>query len=112
MKIAIPLANGKLSLHFGHCESFAFIEVNPATKTIISRTDVPAPPHQPGFLPHWMSEQGVDLVITGGMGQRALGLFAQMGIKVLVGAPVDYPENLVQAYLNSTLQLGANVCDH
>ncbi len=112
MRIAIPLANGRLSMHFGHCEQFAFIDIDPQTGKIVARQDVPAPPHQPGFLPPWMAEQGVNVIIAGGMGQRALSLFAQLGIKVVVGAPSDLPENLVAAYINGTLQTGPNVCDH
>lgn len=112
MKIAIPLAEGRLSMHFGHSERFALIEVDPVSKEILNRTDVLAPPHQPGLLPHWMAEQGVKVVIAGGMGQRAISLFEQLGIHVFVGAPVDYPENLVRDYLNGTLTQGPNVCDH
>ncbi len=112
MRIAIPLANGRLSMHFGHCEQFAFIDIDPQTGKIVGRQDVPAPPHQPGFLPPWMAEQGVNVIIAGGMGQRALSLFAQLGIKVVVGAPSDLPENLAAAYINGTLQTGPNVCDH
>lgn len=112
MRIAVPMANGRLSMHFGHCEQFAFIDVDPQSGKILTRRDVPAPPHQPGFLPPWMAEQGVNVIIAGGMGQRALNLFSQLGIKVVVGAPADLPENLVHAYLNGTLQTGPNVCDH
>jgi len=46
------------------------------------------------------------------MGARALGLFAQNGIKVLTGAPSLAPEELVQQYLDSTLKTGFNMCDH
>jgi predicted Fe-Mo cluster-binding NifX family protein len=46
------------------------------------------------------------------MGQRAQQLFTQNQIEVVVGAPVDTPENLVSAYLNKTLQSGENICDH
>ena len=34
IRIAIPLAEGKLALHFGHCQQFALVDVNPTTKTI------------------------------------------------------------------------------
>ena len=36
MKIGIPTLEGKLCAHFGHCETFTFVEVNPETKEIIS----------------------------------------------------------------------------
>jgi len=51
MKIAIPLADGKLSMHFGHCEEFALIEVDEHQKNILGREILTDPPHQPGLLP-------------------------------------------------------------
>ncbi len=112
MKIAIPLANGKLCLHFGHCENFALIDVDQAGKSIIRREDVDSPPHQPGLLPGWLQERGAEMVIAGGMGIRAQDFFTQMGIKVLVGASPEPPEDIVTAWLDGTLELGGNVCDH
>ena len=70
------------------------------------------PPHEPGVLPKWLQEQEVGLVIAGGMGQRAQQLFAEKGIRVVVGAPVESPETLVTQYLAGTLATGENVCDH
>ena len=112
MRIAIPLANGKLSLHFGHCENFALIDADPENKSIIKQDILGAPPHQPGLLPVWLADKGATVIIAGGMGQRAQGLFEQQGIKVVVGAPPEAPEQIVDNYLGGTLQVGANVCDH
>ncbi len=112
MKIAIPLAGGKLSMHFGHCELFALVDVDPVEKKILKREDVEPPPHEPGLLPKWLAERGANVIIAGGMGQRAQGLFAEHGICVIVGAPGDSPERLVGDYLAGTLQAGVNTCDH
>ncbi len=112
MKIVIPVADGKLSMHFGHCERFALIDVDPTEKKILKREDLEAPPHEPGLLPKWLAERGANLIIAGGMGQRAQDLFHQHGIKVIIGAPAETPENLVNSYLAGSLQSGDNVCDH
>jgi len=112
MKIAIPLANGKLAMHFGHCEHFALIAVDEDEKKIMGREDIEAPPHQPGLLPPWLAEHGAKMVIAGGMGQRALGLFAEQGIQVVLGAAAETPERLVNDYLAGRLQTGENICDH
>jgi Mrp family chromosome partitioning ATPase/predicted Fe-Mo cluster-binding NifX family protein len=112
MKIAIPLAEGKLSMHFGHCERFALVDVDPVEKKILKREDIAAPPHEPGLLPKWLADRGANLIIAGGMGQRAQALFAEQGIQVVVGAPSDTPERLVGDYLAGSLQSGENVCDH
>jgi len=112
MRIALPVAGGRLCMHFGHCEQFALIDVDTETKTITGKQMVTPPAHQPGILPPWIKEQGVNLVIGGGMGARAIDLFNQMGVQVIVGAPSDEPEKIVEAYLNGTLVTGQNVCDH
>jgi len=112
MRIAIPLADGNFALHFGHCASFALIDVNPVDNTIMAWQDIPAPPHQPGLLPPWLAERGVTTIIAGGMGRRAQQLFAAQGIAVVIGAPAAPPERIVVDYLAGKLQLGQNVCDH
>ena len=112
MRIAIPLADGRVSAHFGHCEHFALIDTDPDNQTVTYQSRVPAPAHEPGLLPEWLQQQGVDLVIAGGMGPRAQELLAHRGIRVLVGAPSDDPLAVVQAYLAGTLATGANLCDH
>ncbi len=112
MKIAIPLSEGKLAMHFGHCERFALVDVDPANKTILKREDVDAPPHQPGLLPPWLAERGANMILAGGMGQRAQDLFAQQGIRVVIGVPSEAPERLVADYLAGTLRGGENICDH
>ncbi len=112
MLIALPTSDGQLCMHFGHCEKFFIFEVDPAEKKIIAKTVVVPPPHEPGLLPRWLHNEGVDLVIAGGMGQRAQGIFAESGVKVVVGAQSAEAESVVMAYLNGTLETGENVCDH
>ena len=112
MKIAIPVADGQLSAHFGHCEQFALVQVDESSKQVLGTEHATPPAHEPGVLPRWLHEQGADLIIAGGMGQRAQQLFAQNGIKVIVGAPGRPVPETVDDYLNGTLQAGANLCDH
>jgi ATP-binding protein involved in chromosome partitioning len=109
-KVAVPLAGGVLCNHFGHCEQFAVIQVTGGQ--IGAKELLTPPPHEPGVLPRWLGDLGVSLIIAGGMGQRALGLFAGTGIRVIIGAPNAEPEALVTSYLSGTLQTGPNVCDH
>lgn len=112
MKFAIPMAGGKLTLHFGHCQDFAIIEVK--DNQIISKQVLIPPPHEPGVLPAWLHDLGTNVVIAGGMGHRAIDLFNQAGIEVVTGAEVEEPETLVKNYLNNALVTGANACsdDH
>ncbi len=109
-KVAIPLAGGSLTNHFGHCEQFAIVDVQAGR--IQAKELVVPPPHEPGLLPRWLGELDVSLIIAGGMGRRALDLFGQQNIKVITGAPNLPPEELIKQYLEGTLLTGANVCDH
>ncbi len=110
MKIAVPLAEGKLTAHFGHCQELALIEVE--ENKIKNKKMLTPPPHEPGVLPRWLGQLGANVIIAGGMGQRAISLFSENNIKVVTGAPAVEPESLVNSYLNGTLVTKDNVCDH
>ena len=112
MKIVIPLAHGLLAMHFGHCDQFALIEIDDQSKEVTQTSELTPPPHEPGVLPMWLHEQGADVIIAGGMGNRAQALFTQNGIQVVVGAPVETPENLATQYVEGKLESGNNFCDH
>ncbi len=112
MRIAVPVVEGSLSTHFGHCDFFALIDVDPESRTILGREDVAAPPHQPGLLPGWLAERGANVVIAGGMGGRALELFNARGISVVLGAPNGDPVGLATDYMTGTLRTEQNRCDH
>ncbi len=112
MKIifAIPLENGQLCSHFGHCQQFAIVDVE--NNAIVGEKLITPPPHEPGLLPKWLAERCVTHVIAGGMGQRALDLFSTQNIKVITGAEPKSSEELVSDWLKSALVTGNNACDH
>ncbi len=112
MRIAVPVSGEQLCQHFGHCDTFALLDVDLAAETIVATEHVAAPAHEPGLLPRWLAERGVNVILAGGMGGRAQALFAEKGIEVVVGAPSNAPEAVVRAYLSGTLVTGQNVCDH
>ena len=51
MKIAIPIVDGQLCMHFGHCAHFALVDVDEKDKKIVAQKLVEPPPHEPGVLP-------------------------------------------------------------
>ena len=113
MKIAIPLTNGVISAHFGHCEQFAIIDADKDEKKVINIDLETPPPHEPGLLPRWLAEKSVELVIAGGLGQRAQSLFKENNIDLIIGVVGDYkPEEVIELYLNDNLQGGQNLCEH
>jgi len=112
MRIVIPVSEGRLDPHFGHCRSFVLIDVEVEEQKILATTTMDAPPHEPGSLPIWIAEQGADLVLAGGMGGRAIQILADKGVEVIVGAPSIDPESVVRSYLAGEIGAGANACDH
>jgi len=103
LMIAIPVSDGRLHGHFGGCTNFALVEADSERKTILSTRTVAAPPHAPGLFPRWLHGQGVRAVIVGGIGRRALDLFAEQGIVVRAGQPGASVEELVTSYLSGVL---------
>lgn len=108
--IAIPSSNGMLDEHFGHCRQFALLSVE--DEKITSETIIDAPPHEPGLLPKFLAEKGVTDVIAGGMGNRAIQLFNQHQVNVFVGASKLKPKEITEGFINGTLVLASNYCDH
>jgi ATP-binding protein involved in chromosome partitioning len=112
MRCAVPVTGGVVSLHFGHCEQFALFDIDEPNKRILGKELIASPGHEPGLLPEWLAEQGVSLVIAGGMGSRAQGLFQQNRISVVTGTTESDPEKAIQSYLDGRLATGPNICDH
>ena len=111
MKYAVPVTGGIMSPHFGHCEQFAFFDVD-EEKKISHREFITSPEHQPGLLPVWLAERGASVVIAGGMGSRAVDLLQQYGIGVVLGAIESDPEKAVLSHLSGSLATADNICDH
>lgn len=109
MKVAIATENGYVSAHFGRCPTYTIVDIENAS--ITSRQEIGNPGHQPGFLPRFLAEKGVDVVIAGGMGPRAQDLFTQNGIKNIRGVQGKV-EDVIQAFLKNELQSGNDLCSH
>lgn len=109
-KIAIPISQDKLARHFGHCGEFHLFEVD--NSQIVNQEALTPPPHQPGLIPKWISQQSVTDIIAGGMGQRAIDIFNQLGINVFVGAPSKDSREIIEEFLDGSLETQANLCDH
>jgi predicted Fe-Mo cluster-binding NifX family protein len=112
MRYAVPVSNGRVSTHFGHCQQFMLIDADEDKKKITKKELISSPGHQPGLLPQWLAEAGVSVVIADGMGSRARNLFQQNNIRVVVGVLENDPEKTVMSYLKGMLPTGVNICDH
>lgn len=112
MKIAIPTSEGKLCSHFGHCETFSFVEINPESKEIVSISTGEPEEGITCQSANWLAAQGVNLVLAGGMGGRPMMIFSQSGVQVVTGCPELGIEEIVKLYLNNELVTGENSCGH
>ncbi|KUG18868.1 MAG: NifB/NifX family molybdenum-iron cluster-binding protein [Methanomicrobiaceae archaeon] len=109
MKIAIAKDGNQVSEHFGHCERYG---IYVATDSIIYRTDdLINPGHEPGRLPVFLAEHGVTHVIAGGMGQRAIEIFNQNGISVMVGVSGNV-DIVAQDFIAGKITPGDSTCHH
>ncbi len=110
MKIAVASDKGMVTGHFGHCEHFNIF--NTENGKVVSSEAVPNPGHKPGFLPNFLNDLGVNVVISGGMGGGAVDIFNEKGIEVIVGA-MGEAQNAVEMYLSGILKSTGSVChDH
>jgi predicted Fe-Mo cluster-binding NifX family protein len=107
MKLAISTEGTAVSTHFGRCPSFTILEIE--GDRLISREEIPNPGHQPGFLPRFFHEMGVDCIVAGGMGGRASELFAQYNIKPVLGISGSIDETVDQL-LNGSITGGESLC--
>jgi predicted Fe-Mo cluster-binding NifX family protein len=108
--IAIPMENGVLCAHFGHCQQFAIVKVE--NSKIIDIKEITPPEHVPGLYPKWVAQLGATDVIAGGMGQKAIDLFNEQHINVFIGAPLTSAKELVLNFIEDKLVLSANYCNH
>lgn len=107
MKIAVAVEERKVSDHFGHCEGFHIFKVE--NGQILDNQLIPNPGHRPGFLPRFLKENNVDVIIAGGMGEMAQRLFQEREIEVVVGAK-GVSEEVVNEYLKGKLKSTGSVC--
>lgn len=109
-RIAIPLENGILCAHFGHCEQFYFADIKDGQ--IIKEETITPPEHQPGVYPAWVKQQGVDIVIAGGIGGKAKDLFAKEQISIYAGTGTNEPKKLAEAFIKGLLPILEGSCNH
>lgn len=107
MKIAVASDKGIVSEHFGHCEGFIIFDSE--KKEILKEESIANPGHRPGFLPNFLNDRGVNVIISGGMGGAAIDIFNEKNIEVIVGAKGDAKKS-AEDYLKGSLKSTGSVC--
>jgi len=114
MRIAISTDDNKgldsvVSPHFGRCPYYVLVDLEERQVRQVSAVENPYyGQHAPGVVPEFIHNQGADVMLTGGMGGRAIAFFQQYGIEPVTGASGTVRHTLEQ-YLRGALQ-GAAPC--
>jgi predicted Fe-Mo cluster-binding NifX family protein len=114
MRIALSVetSNGldsAVAQHFGRCPYFALVDVDGKEVKAVQLIKNPYfAQHQPGQVPAFIREHNADVMLSGGMGQRAIQFFAQYGIEAATGAAGTVRDSL-EKYLGGQLS-GAAPC--
>ena len=109
MRIALATDNGQVAAHFGRCPTYTLVDV--IDGAVDNRTEIENPGHEPGRIPRLLKDHHVDVIIAGGMGQRAHMLFQQFDIQAVVGVTGSVDE-VLNACLAGTLEGGESLCSH
>lgn len=114
MRVAISADNDNgldsvVSPHFGRCPYYVLADLEgQEVKAVQSVANPFYGHHRPGQVPTFIHSQGVDVMLTGGMGRRAIGFFQQYGIEAATGAS-GTARHALEQYLGGALR-GAAPC--
>ena len=107
MRVAISTDGDFVSAHFGRCPSFTIADIEDGKLT--KKEVVDNPGHEPGFIPQFLHEKGVNCIIAGGMGARAIGFFNELGIQAIMGISGKIDE-VIEKLQKGTLEGGESLC--
>ncbi|MBQ3137862.1 MAG: NifB/NifX family molybdenum-iron cluster-binding protein [Clostridia bacterium] len=110
MKIAVTYENGQVFQHFGHTSQFKIYEIENDTVKSADVVDTNGSGH--GALAGFLSAQGVDVLICGGIGGGAQTALGEAGIKVYGGVQ-GAADMAVVSFIAGSLRYNPDVkCDH
>lgn len=107
MRIAISTDGDFVSAHFGRCPCFTIVDVDMGK--IAKKEVIENPGHQPGFIPEFLHQRGVDCIACGGMGRRALQYFNTLGMQTIVGVSGRI-DDVLEMIQKGTLKGGESLC--
>ena len=107
MRVAISTDGDSVSAHFGRCPSYTIVDIKDGK--LIKKEVVDNPGHTTGAIPQFLHEKGVEFIIAGGMGARAVGFFDDFGIKPIVGVQGNIDE-IIEKLTKNELKGGESSC--
>ena len=107
MRIAVTYDNGQIFQHFGHTEYFKVYNVENGQIAELGVFPTNGSGH--GALASLLDQQGIKVLICGGLGGCARTALHNAGIAVYGGVSGDADE-AVELFLSSTLNYNPNAC--
>ena len=94
-----------MSHHFGRCPAYTYVELDENQNVIKAESEANpfAAEHAPGMVPNYIAKQKADVMISGGMGARAVDFFNQLGIEAVTGA-AGKVRDVLEEYLKGELK--------
>nr|AEI30575.1 dinitrogenase iron-molybdenum cofactor biosynthesis protein [uncultured microorganism] len=107
MRVAISTDGDSVSAHFGRCPIFTLVDID--NGKITKRAEIANPGHQPGAIPEFLHQKGVNAIIAGGMGQRAISFFDEYNIQAIVGVSGKI-DDVIEQLKKGTLEGSESLC--
>jgi len=107
MRIAISTDGDFVSAHFGRCPSYTILDVEDSK--IVKKEVVDNPGHAPGAIPQFLHQKGIEAIVAGGMGPRAVNFFNEFEIQTIVGIEGAI-DGVIKKILDGTLEGGESLC--
>lgn len=99
MRIAMPIADGKFSTHYGRAKGLSVHDVDLETGTSVDLGLKPFPETGTCSAASWVAQQGIDVLLAGGLGGGAAQGLGKHGIKVLAGVQEEDPAKVLASFL-------------
>jgi predicted Fe-Mo cluster-binding NifX family protein len=104
MRIAMPLCEGKFSVHYGRAEKISIhdIDLEGGTSVDVGVKDFPEGTCGAGA---WVARQGVEVMLVGGLGAGAAQGLEEAGVKVLAGVQEEDAAKVLRMFLEGATQV-------
>ena len=116
MKIAVTAEHNSglesmVAQHFGHAPFFILVDIDNGELSSVQSVANPfVESHEPGQIPGFIHAQQANVILSGGMGGRAIQFFEQLGVKAATGATGTVRQAL-ENYLGGKLKEAAPCAD-
>lgn len=112
MKVAIPVKDGEIFPHFGKADAFRIYDIDKDAARVEGSVEMQPEASGHGYLADFLKAQGVNVVVCGGIGDRAVSALSEAGIETVPGV-TGLADEAAKSLAQGTLEGGAGaVCDH